>query len=237
MAEKEREKDFVFFAIGFETTAPSTAVEVINKPPENFTFLVSHRLIPPAMKLLVELKELNLEGFIAPGHVSTIIGARAYEVFPSRYGMPTIIAGFEPLDVLFSVYMILRQVSERKPRLENEYIRAVQPEGNLKAKELMKKTFKVIDGDWRGLGTIPSSSLKLKSKYQEYDARSKYRIRVTKGVDIPPGCKCHLVIIGKVRPTECPLFMKKCTPQAPVGPCMVSNEGTCRIWAKASDLT
>jgi len=234
MAEQEKRKEFVFFAIGFETTAPSTAVEVVKQPPDNLSFQVSHRLIPPAMKVLVEMKDLSLNGFIAPGHVSTVIGMKPYRMFPELYGMPTVVAGFEPLDVLFGVYMILKQLSEGKPRLENEYVRAVRPEGNVKAKELMKNVFETVDGSWRGLGTIPSSAFKLRKEYENFDARSKYGIKVEDGVDIQPGCKCHLVIIGKIKPTECPLFMKACTPQKPVGPCMVSNEGTCRIWTKGS---
>jgi hydrogenase expression/formation protein HypD len=231
MAEKESDKEFVFFAVGFETTAPSTAVETLNKPSENISFLVSHRLIPPAMKLLVEMKDLSLNGFIAPGHVSTIIGLKPYRIFPESYGMPTVAAGFEPLDVLFAVYMILKQLDEGRPSLENEYVRAVRWEGNVKAQESMKKVFEVTDGKWRGLGTIPSSKLKLKNEYAAHDAHLKHGVRVEHGVDLQPGCRCHLVIIGKIKPTECPLFMKACTPQKPVGACMVSSEGTCRIWA------
>ena len=234
MAEEQGGKEFVFFAIGFETTAPSTAVEVVKQPPDNLSFQVSHRLIPPAMKVLVEMKDLSLNGFIAPGHVSTVIGMKPYKMFPELYGMPTVVAGFEPLDVLFGVYMILKQLSEDKPRLENEYVRAVRPEGNVKAKELMKNVFETVDGSWRGLGTIPSSTFRLRKEYETFDARLKYGVKVEDGVDIQPGCKCHLVIIGKIKPTECPLFMKACTPQKPVGPCMVSNEGTCRIWTKGS---
>jgi len=236
MAEKEPNKEFVFFAIGFETTAPSTAVEVVKKPPENLSFLVSHRIIPPAMKLLVEMKDLSLNGFIAPGHVSTIIGIKPYEIFPKLYGMPTVVAGFEPLDILFGVYMILKQLSDGEPRLENEYVRAVHPEGNIKALELMKEVFEVVDDNWRGLGTIPSSTFKLREEYENLDACLRYGVKVENGVDIQPGCKCHLVIIGKIKPTECPLFLKACTPQKPVGPCMVSTEGTCQIWAKASKV-
>jgi hydrogenase expression/formation protein HypD len=234
MAEKEPDKEFVFFAVGFETTAPSTAVEILNKPPENLSFLVSHRLIPPAMKLLVEMEDLSLNGFIAPGHVSTIIGLKPYEIFPEFYSMPTVAAGFEPLDVLFGVYMILKQLNEGKPRLENEYVRAVRWEGNVKAQELMKKVFEVVNGRWRGLGTIPSSKFRLRDEYAAYDAHLKYGVRVEHGVDLQPGCRCHLVIIGKIKPTECPLFMKACTPQKPVGACMVSSEGTCRIWTKTN---
>jgi hydrogenase expression/formation protein HypD len=233
MARKEMNKEFVFFAIGFETTAPSTAVEVAKSPPKNISFLVSHRLIPPAMRLLVEMKELELNGFIAPGHVSTIIGAKPYDVFPRLYKMPTVIAGFEPLDVLFALYMILKQLQRRTPQLENEYVRAVRPNGNTKAQNLMKTIFKVSDGDWRGLGTIPSSALNLQEKYEDYDAHLKYDLGVKGSIDIQPGCLCHLVIVGKIKPTECPLFTKTCSPQKPTGPCMVSSEGTCRIWAES----
>jgi hydrogenase expression/formation protein HypD len=146
--------------------------------------------------------------------------------------MPTVVAGFEPLDVLFAVYMILKQLSENKPRLENEYVRAVHWEGNTKAQELMQKAFDIADGNWRGLGAILSSKLVLRREYASYDAHQKHNVKVEHGVDIQPGCRCHLVIVGKIKPTECPLFMKACTPQKPVGACMVSIEGTCRIWAK-----
>jgi len=232
MAKKETHKEIAFFAIGFETTAPSTATEILHKPPENLSFLVSHRLIPPAMELLLGIGDLHIDGFIAPGHVSTIIGLKPYEIFPKAYRMPTVVAGFEPLDALFAIYMILKQLNEGSARLENEYTRAVCLEGNVKAQELMSKAFEVVDGDWRGLGKLPASALKLQKEYLCYDAHEKFDIRVKQGKDIPPGCQCHLIMIGKIRPSECPLFMKTCTPQKPVGACMVSIEGTCRIWAK-----
>lgn len=232
MAEKEPDKDFVFFAIGFETTAPSTAVEVLNKPPENLSFLVSHRLIPPAMELLLGLGDLHIEGFIAPGHVSTIIGAKPYEIFPKAYRMPTVVAGFEPLDVLFTISMLLQQIKDGEARLENEYKRSVTWEGNIKAQRLMEQVFSVVDGRWRGLGKLPSSALALREEFIAYDARKKYGVKVERSRDLLPGCLCHLVMIGKIKPPECPLYMKACTPQAPKGACMVSMEGTCRIWAR-----
>jgi len=233
LASNESERDFVFFAVGFETTAPSTAVEILREAPKNLSFLISHRLIPPAMKLLVEMEELSLNGFIAPGHVSTIIGLKPYEIFPKKYGMPTVIAGFEPLDVLFAVYMILKQLVEGEARLENEYTRAVRWEGNMKAQRIMHKVFNIVDGQWRGLGSIESSKFILREEYSMFDAHLKYHLKIEKGVDLRPGCRCHLVIIGKIKPTECPLFMKACTPRNPVGACMVSSEGTCRIWARS----
>ncbi|MEM3783619.1 MAG: hydrogenase formation protein HypD [Candidatus Bathyarchaeia archaeon] len=232
MAEKEPNKEFAFFAIGFETTAPSTAIEVLKKPPRNLSFLVSHRLIPPAMELLLGIGDLHIDGFIAPGHVSTVIGLKVYEIFPKAYRMPTVVAGFEPLDVLFAVYMIVKQLKEGVARLENEYIRAVSWNGNIKAQEVMQQAFEVVDGEWRGLGRLPSSAFKLKTQYVSFDAREKFGVHVKRGRDLLPGCQCHLVMIGKIKPMDCPLFMKTCTPQRPKGACMVSIEGTCRIWAK-----
>lgn len=237
MAKQEPSKEFTFFAIGFETTAPSTATEILHKPPENLSFLVSHRLIPPAMELLLGIGDLQIDAFIAPGHVSTIIGLKPYEIFPKAYRMPTVVAGFEPLDVLFAIYMILKQLREGKALLENEYVRAVSWEGNIKAQKLMCQAFEVVNGEWRGLGRLPSSAFKLKKEFIDYDAREKFEVKIQKGEDIPPGCQCHLVMIGKIKPTECPLYMKACTPQKPVGACMVSLEGTCRIWAKAINRT
>ena len=232
MALDEPQKEFVFFAVGFETTAPSTAIEVGRKPSGNLSFLISHRIVPPAMELLAKMEDLELDGFIAPGHVSTIIGVKPYAVFPEKYGLPTVVAGFEPLDLLFSVYMILKQLSKGKPRLENEYSRGVQWAGNVKAQRLISEAFDVVDGKWRGLGVIPKSTLALKPPYMSYDAISKHGIKVEDGVDSQPGCRCHLVVIGKIKPDACPMFLKACTPQNPVGACMVSMEGTCRVWAK-----
>lgn len=232
MAQKEPDKEFVFFTVGFETTAPSTAVEIEKKPVGNLSFLVSHRVVPPAMELLAKMPDLNLNGFIAPGHVSTIIGVKPYELFPTQYGLPTVVAGFEPLDLLFAIYLIVKQLHEGKPKLENEYTRGVQTEGNFKAQQLINNVFAITDGKWRGLGTIPRSTMILKDAYTNYDALRKYEIQLVDGVDSQPGCLCHLVVIGKIKPISCPLFLRTCTPQNPVGACMVSMEGTCRVWAK-----
>lgn len=232
LAEKEPSRDFVFLAVGFETTAPSTAVEVLKKPPRNLSFLVSHRLIPPAMELLLGVGDLHIDGFIAPGHVSTIIGMKPYELFPRAYHMPTVVAGFEPLDVLFAVSMLLQQIKNKEAKLENEYSRAVAWDGNVKAQKIIDQAFDVVAGGWRGLGKVPASALALKNEHSKYDARSKYGVKVSGARDLLPGCLCHLVMIGKIKPPECSLFMKACTPQSPRGACMVSLEGTCRIWAR-----
>jgi hydrogenase expression/formation protein HypD len=146
--------------------------------------------------------------------------------------MPTVVAGFEPLDVLMAVCMIVKQQSEGAPRLENEYPRVVKPEGNPKALEMMREAFVVTGGNWRGIGKLPDSALQLRDSLARFDARLKHDVHVEQGKDILLGCECHLVIIGKIKPDECPMFLRACTPEKPVGACMVSNEGTCRVWAK-----
>lgn len=234
LAKNEPNKEFVFFAVGFETTAPTTAVEVLKNPPNNFSFLASHRLIPPAMELLLGVGDLQIDGFLAPGHVSVIIGLKPYELFPRVYRMPTVVAGFEPNDVLMGIYMLLKQHVENKPILENEYSRLVKWEGNPKALAAMKKAFKITPSNWRGIGRLPDSALKLNENFEFYNANKKFNVKVEQGRDILLGCECHLVIIGKIKPDECQMFMKACTPQKPIGACMVSSEGTCRVWATTS---
>ncbi|PVX23336.1 MAG: hydrogenase formation protein HypD, partial [Candidatus Bathyarchaeum sp.] len=225
MAKKNPDKEFVFFAVGFETTSPSTAIEALNEPPRNFSFLVSHRLIPPAMELLLGIGDLQIDGFIAAGHVTTITGMKPYQVFSEAYRMPTVAAGFEPLDVLFAIDMLLQQVKEGTARLENEYKRVVSWDGNIKAQQLVKQVFDVADGRWRGLGKLPKSALELKKEFEAYDARKKYDIHIEDSRDILKGCLCHLVMIGKIKPSECPSYMTSCVPESPKGACMVSNEG------------
>jgi hydrogenase expression/formation protein HypD len=232
MSKQDPNKQFVFHAVGFETTAPITALEALGGLPKNFSFLISHRLIPPAMELLLGVGDLQIDGFIAPGHVSAIIGLKPYELFTRVYRMPTVVAGFEPNDVLMALYMLLKQVDESDAKLENEYSRVVKPEGNPKALEIMQKAFTITAGNWRGIGRLPGSALQLRNSLKDFDAREKFGVHVKEGKDTNFGCECHLVIIGKIRPKECPLFLKACTPAHPVGACMVSSEGTCRVWAK-----
>jgi hydrogenase expression/formation protein HypD len=232
LAKNEPEKEFAFFAIGFETTAPTTANEILISPPENLSFLVSHRLIPPAMELLLGIGDLHIDGFIAPGHVSAIIGLTPYEVFPTAYHMPVVVAGFEPLDLLLSISLLINQVRDGVAKLDNEYSRVVTQNGNLKALSLLNQVFDVEEGRWRGLGRLPFSAYVLKAGFKKWDAREKHGVRIEGGRDITPGCLCHLIMIGKIKPVECPLFNDVCTPDSPKGACMVSMEGTCRIWAK-----
>ncbi len=232
MAKKEPQKDFVFHAVGFETTAPITAVEALGDLPKNFSFLVSHRLIPPAMELLLGVEGLQIDGFLAPGHVSAVIGLKPYELFTKVYRMPTVVAGFEPNDVLMAIYMVVKQYCVGDAELENEYSRVVKPEGNKKALAAMHKAFDTVSGSWRGIGELDNSALQLKASLSEFDARKKYGLNPTQGKDIHTGCQCHQVIVGKIKPNQCPLFLNACTPSKPVGACMVSSEGTCRVWAK-----
>jgi hydrogenase expression/formation protein HypD len=184
------------------------------------------------MELLLGVGDLHIDGFIAPGHVSAIIGLKPYELFPRVYRMPTVVAGFEPIDVLMAIYMLLKQLKEWTARLENEYTRIVKPEGNPKALEMMDKAFVITGGNWRGIGRLPDSALKLREELGAYDANAKFGVKIEQGKDILLGCECHLVIIGKIKPNECPMFMRACTPAKPIGACMVSSEGTCSVWAK-----
>lgn len=226
---KKSAKDVVFFATGFETTAPATASIILNCPPENFGVLVSHRLIPSAMEFMVGVGEHRFDGFIAPGHVSTIIGLRPYQLFAEAYRTPVVVAGFEPLDVLMAIVMLINQIKEKNPRVENEYTRSVTFEGNVKAQGVISKVFEVTSGYWRGIGRLANSALKLRSEFSEYDARLKYNIKLGEIRELDPNCSCHLVIIGKLASQQCKLFGEACTPQRPRGPCMVSMEGTCHI--------
>ncbi|HEC77309.1 MAG TPA: hydrogenase formation protein HypD [Thermoplasmatales archaeon] len=225
-----KEKEVVFLGVGFETTAPSTAVTLLNKP-NNFYVLSYHRFIPPAMDTLLGMGEIKIDGIICPGHVSTIIGILPYIPISEKYKIPQVIAGFEPLDVLMAVYMIARQINEGRHEVENEYIRCVAREGNLKAQEAMKKVFCPSDVKWRGFPKIKKSGMALRKKFEENDAEKIYEDLLNEIEEIPEpkGCRCGDVLRGIIYPQDCPLFGKICTPSKPVGPCMVSVEGACNI--------
>lgn len=232
LALNNPDREVVFFAIGFETTAPITAAEILRFPPDNFSILTSHRLIPPVMELLLGLGETYFDGFICPGHVATIIGVKPFKLFADVYRMPTVIAGFEPLDVMIAIKIIIDQLRSGTPRVENEYTRSVTYEGNVKAQKLVDTVFNVESGHWRGIGRVPFSTLRLRDELRRYDARVKFSVEVKGSRDLHPGCSCHLIMLGKLIPPDCPLFAKLCTPSSPRGPCMVSSEGTCNIWYK-----
>jgi hydrogenase expression/formation protein HypD len=233
LAETHKDKDVVFMAVGFETTAPTTASVLTQEPPENFSVLCCHRLIPPALQAILEMGEIKLDGFIEPGHVSTIIGIPPYEFISKDYQVPQVIAGFEPIDLLMATWMLVHQIQQGRSEVENEYIRAVKPEGNRKAQQMMKQVFESVDVKWRGFPMIPGSGLRLRKKYATYDAQVKYTSELSalaqQEFAEPVGCLCGEVLRGLISSEECPLFGRECTPENPVGPCMVSSEGSCHI--------
>ncbi len=235
IARKNPDKEVVHVAIGFETTAPTTSAELLRNPPENFSVLVSHRIMPPVMDFLLSSGETDIDGYICPGHVSTIIGSNPYKPLSEVYGVSQVISGFEPLDILLSVLMLLQQIQEGRSEVENEYERFVKPEGNTKAKKQMEEVFETKDNIWRGFPIIPGSHLELREEFESYDARKKFDVRIEEEREFAEGCRCGEVLKGLISPTDCPLFMKGCKPDSPKGPCMVSVEGTCSVWAKHGD--
>ena len=218
-------KDVVFISVGFETTAPTVAATILTRPPDNFSILSCHRIVPPAMKWLLEQGEAKLNGFMLPGHVCTVTGYADYEQFP----VPQVVAGFEPEDILLGLVMLVRQVREGTHRVDNAYPRAVTREGNMKAKKLMFDVFELSDVEWRGFPVIPKSGLILKKEFEQYDAQKKFGI-VFKHVGKHSACICDKVLRGISQPSDCKLFGRICSPRSPVGPCMVSHEGACKIW-------
>jgi hydrogenase expression/formation protein HypD len=218
-------KEVVFISVGFETTAPTVAATILTRPPDNFSILSCHRIVPPAMKWLLEQGEAKLNGFVLPGHVCTVTGYADYEQFP----VPQVVAGFEPEDILLGLVMLVRQVREGTHRVDNAYPRAVTREGNMKAKKLMYDVFESSDVEWRGFPVIPKSGLILKKEFEQYDAQKKFGI-VFKHVGKHSACICDKVLRGISQPSDCKLFGKICSPRSPVGPCMVSHEGACKIW-------
>ena len=232
-AEGNPKKDVVFMAVGFETTAPTTASVILSNPPDNFSILCCHRTIPNALKAIVEMGEIKIDGLIEPGHVSAIIGTKPYEFLSKQYNVPQVVAGFEPIDVIMGAWMLVKQIKSDKAFVENEYARVVQREGNTKAQKIMDDVFEPIDIKWRGFPVIKDSGLELRNKFEKYDARKSYsdilKDLQDKEFQEPEGCLCGELLRGLVYPTDCPLFGKACTPEMPIGPCMVSVEGSCNI--------
>lgn len=230
---KKKDREVVFMSVGFETTVPSTANIIAQEPPKNFSILSCNRVIPPALEAILEMGEVDLDGLIEPGHVSTIIGTKPYEPLSEKYSIPQVVAGFEPLDLLMAVLMLLRQVEEGRSEVENEYDRVVKEEGNKKALDIIEEIFEPKDVEWRGFPKIPRSGLKLRDKYKPYSAREKFSESLEelkyKEFEEPEGCLCGGVLRGVIESRECTLFGEECTPSNPVGPCMVSREGACNI--------
>lgn len=238
IARRNSQKRIVLLGIGFETTSPTIASAVLSAEEEsldNFFVLASHKLIPPAMKVLLDAEDVRVHGFLCPGHVSTIIGSHPYEFIPRDYGAPCVIAGFEPLDILQSILLAVQQIESGEAKVEVGYRRVVRPEGNVTALEMLKEVFEICEARWRGLGVVPQSGLALRKKYSQFDARSAFEISVTPS-DEPKGCLCGEILRGVNIPPDCAFFGKACTPENPVGPCMVSSEGTCAAYFKYSDI-
>ncbi|WP_328855525.1 hydrogenase formation protein HypD [Microbispora hainanensis] len=233
IARREPDRRVVFMAIGFETTTPSTAMTVLRAAAEdvrNFSVFCNHVTIIPAIKAILDSPDLRLDGFIGPGHVSTIIGCRPYEFIARDHGRPLVVAGFEPLDILQSVYMLLLQLAEGRSEVENQYARVVPWAGNVKALRAITEVMELRPYfEWRGLGFISHSALRMREKYAAYDAERLFDIPGNRVAD-PKACQCGEVLKGVLKPWECKVFGTACTPETPIGTCMVSSEGACAAY-------
>ncbi len=233
LARNEADKMVVFAGIGFETTTPVVAATIMTAAREkmnNFTVFSAHKLMPPALKALFQ-EDLSVDGLLCPGHVSAIIGTKPYEPLSTEFHLPCVVAGFEAVDILQALLMLVRQSEKSRAVVENAYSRVVKPEGNPQALTIMKQVFSPEDCQWRGLGQIPASGLRIRPQYDKFNAAVRLSVKV-RDVAEPPGCLCGEVLKGLTSPTHCPLFAKRCTPMRPVGPCMVSSEGTCAAFYK-----
>ncbi len=234
IAKDNPSKRVVFLGVGFETTAPTIAASVKRAREEkvtNYLVLSAFKTMPNAMKALLESGELGLDAFICPGHVSVITGSSIYDFIARDYRTPCVISGFEPLDLLQSILMICRQITEGRAQVENQYQRAAQAKGNALAQDLLKEIFVLSDSDWRGIGTIPASGLALSPEYSAFDAAKQIPLKIEASRE-NPGCICGAIMRGVKTPAECKLFGKVCTPESPKGSCMVSDEGTCATFFK-----
>ncbi len=234
LAVRHPDRTVVFVGVGFETTAPATALGILEacaRGLENFCVLPAHKLVVPAMQALLEAEDVPLDGFLCPGHVSVIIGAQAYQPIVERHHRPCVVAGFEPAQILQGLARLVRQIERGEAKLENVYAVAVQDAGNPTALHVLNEVFEVSDAVWRAMGVIPRSGLAIRPKYARWDALARFDLALDADAD-PPGCRCGEVIQGKVAPPECDLFGASCTPLQPIGPCMVSSEGTCAAWFK-----
>ena len=229
LAQERPDRKVVFLGVGFETTAPAAAITLLEArrlSVANFLLFSAHKMVPPALRALLASEAVALDGFILPGHVSVILGSGPYEFIPKDYRRAAVITGFEPLDILQAILMLLRQILEGKPGVAIQYSRVVRPEGNLAARRAMAACFTPCDTEWRGLGALPQSGLSVCEEFAEHDAVRALGVKPREGRE-PAGCRCGEVLRGLIEPEECPLFGARCTPATPVGACMVSSEGTC----------
>ncbi len=232
IAESNPEKQVVFYGVGFETTAPTVAFSILEakrRNLKNYSVFSVHKLVPPALRALLDSGEVKIDGFILPGHVSVIIGLKAYEFLSAEYHVPGVVSGFEPLDVLQTVEMLIKMINEGKPGIQNQYRRTVTYEGNLVAQKALEDVFEPADSEWRGIGVIPQSGLAIRDEYADFDSSKRFEITVERSFE-PPNCSCGDILRGVKLPFDCKLFGKSCTPEHPVGPCMVSSEGACAAY-------
>jgi hydrogenase expression/formation protein HypD len=234
IAERSPDREVVFFAAGFETTMAPVAALLAEGIPDNLSILLSGRLTWPAVAMLLDSGTPGFDMLIAPGHVSTIMGPEEWEFVPREHDIPAAVAGFEADSLLAATYAVMHQFIHRECRLINCYPRAVRPGGNLRARALLDQCFDVVAANWRGIGEIPGSGFGLTTQYREHDARLRYPqpagMARKRAGEMPPGCDCARVVLGKIYPNECRLYGAACTPRTPIGPCMVSDEGACRVW-------
>lgn len=234
LARKYPKELIIFLGVGFETTTPTIAATILaahNQKIDNFAVFSTHKVMPPPLMALLDDPELQIDGLLCPGHVSAIIGAHAYQPLVDNYNLACVVGGFEPADILQALILLARQIGNNEPKVENAYSRVVSWEGNPRACQMVEEIFAPADMEWRGLGMIPESGLRIRDKYAHFDVEKRLDIRIVPAQE-PKGCRCGEILKGKQLPTACPLYGKRCTPSNPIGPCMVSSEGTCAAYFK-----
>lgn len=239
LAKQNPKRELVFFGLGFETTMPSTALTVLQAKQENirnFSLYCNHITIPPTMRAILDTPDLSIDGFVGPGHVSMVIGTDSYGFIASEYGKPLVISGFEPLDVLQSIWMLIKQFQEGRCVIENQYGRVVSPQGNAMALQAVNQVFELRDHcEWRGLGSIEHSGVRMRNEFADFDAERKFLMPNQEIAD-PKECQCGEVLQGKIKPKECKIFGTLCTPEKPMGALMVSTEGACAAYYNYGDI-
>ena len=234
LARKHPDQEVIFLGVGFETTTPGVAATILaahNSGIDNFSVYSTHKVMPPPLLALLNDPDLAIDGLLCPGHVSTIIGAGAYQPLVDQYGLACVVGGFEPADILQALILLARQIGAGEAKVENVYTRAVDWQGNARARQMVEKIFQPVDMEWRGLGEIPDSGLAIREEFGHFDAARRLAVTLVPAEE-PKGCRCGEILKGKQQPPQCPLFGKGCTPGNPIGPCMVSSEGTCAAFYK-----
>ena len=232
IAEENASKEVVFVGVGFETTTPLIAATIKRaeqKRLKNFSVIVAHKNMPGALESIVNDEKVQVDGLILPGHVSVVIGLEPYKFLAEKYHIPGVVTGFEPVDILRGVEMLVAQIAKGEAKIENAYSRAVEENGNVAAMAAIDEVFETCDAEWRGIGVIAGSGYRIKPEFADFDAEKRFTLHVENTLE-PKGCKCGDVLRGIISPSECPLFRKVCTPENPVGPCMVSSEGSCAAY-------